>query len=382
MRILVCVPGYLPGHKSGGPIRTIENLISSLSDEHEFFVVCRDRDLGDAFPYAGIDHHGWNRMGAAHVRYVKGGVAGYLQVALLLLRNKFDLIYPNSFFSLQFSFFPIIFSVLFRPRSKILVGPRGEFSPGALVIKARRKRLFLWICNFLGMYRSVVWHASSSHEAVDIHAVIGKSAVVRVAEDLVAPPSEILNRTSDKCFGKVRVVFISRISKKKNLKFALEVISRVRLPIEFDIYGPVEDRGYFAECQRIVANLPANVCAVFKGDLKQREVYACFAQYDLFFFPTLGENFGHVIIESMLAGTPVLVSDQTPWRALETAGVGWDLPLSDMEGFVSVIESVAHYGAEEYKARRAHVSNWAIQFIDKADAVDENRRLFEEESVI
>ena len=37
-----------------------------------------------------------------------------------------------------------------------------------------------------------------------------------------------------------------------------------------------------------------------------------FQEYDLLFLPTKGENFGHVILESMSAGTPVLISDTTP----------------------------------------------------------------------
>jgi hypothetical protein len=41
--------------------------------------------------------------------------------------------------------------------------------------------------------------------------------------------------------------------------------------------------------------------------------------------PTLGENFGHVIAESLLSNTPVLISDKTPW-------------LSDSNGVVTVID--------------------------------------------
>ena len=43
--------------------------------------------------------------------------------------------------------------------------------------------------------------------------------------------------------------------------------------------------------------------------------------------PTLGENFGHVIVEAWTAGCPVLVSDRTPWRQLASHGVGWDVAL-------------------------------------------------------
>ncbi len=51
-----------------------------------------------------------------------------------------------------------------------------------------------------------------------------------------------------------------------------------------------------------------------------------------------GENFGHVIIEALAAGKPVLISDQTPWRGLENHKAGWDIPLNDKEKFISILE--------------------------------------------
>lgn len=48
--ILCLMSEYLPGFRSGGPIRTIANLINQLGDEFEIRVICRDRDLGDFFP--------------------------------------------------------------------------------------------------------------------------------------------------------------------------------------------------------------------------------------------------------------------------------------------------------------------------------------------
>jgi glycosyltransferase involved in cell wall biosynthesis len=39
-------------------------------------------------------------------------------------------------------------------------------------------------------------------------------------------------------------------------------------------------------------------------------------------FPTLGENFGHVIAESLSASCPVICSDQTPWNDVLAAGGG------------------------------------------------------------
>ena len=42
--ILVFLGNYLPGFKSGGPLRTIVNLVDNLSDEFEFLIITSDRD--------------------------------------------------------------------------------------------------------------------------------------------------------------------------------------------------------------------------------------------------------------------------------------------------------------------------------------------------
>ena len=53
-----------------------------------------------------------------------------------------------------------------------------------------------------------------------------------------------------------------------------------------------------------------------------------FSQHDLFAFPTKGENFGHIILESLSAGTPVLLSDKTLWQDDKLLGLQ-TLPLNN-----------------------------------------------------
>ena len=55
--------------------------------------------------------------------------------------------------------------------------------------------------------------------------------------------------------------------------------------------------------------------------------------------PTGGENYGYTIVESLLQGTPILLSDKTPWNDLEQNGWGWNVPLEDIEGFKEKIEN-------------------------------------------
>jgi glycosyltransferase involved in cell wall biosynthesis len=125
-------------------------------------------------------------------------------------------------------------------------------------------------------------------------------------------------------------VFISRISPKKNLLFALRMLQSVLGDISFDIYGPIEDARYWNRCEKAIGTLPPNVRVKYMGMVEHEKVGEVFAEHDLFLFPTLGENYGHVICEALSAGCPVLISDQTPWRHLQEEGAGWDIPLAEM----------------------------------------------------
>ena len=167
--VLVLVDYYVPGYKSGGPLRSILCLIESLGSDFNFRVITRDRDSGDSQHYPEIRPGEWIRSGKGEVLYLEPGLRGTLRLLWELLRSGTDLIYVNSFFSRKFAMLPSTLRYLGLPKGvPLLMAPRGEFSLGALAIKSRRKRWFLRVTNAIGLYRYCVWHASSSFEAADI----------------------------------------------------------------------------------------------------------------------------------------------------------------------------------------------------------------------
>ena len=50
-RILCFLEYYLPGQKSGGPVRTIANFVDYFGDDYEISIICSDRDYLDTKPY-------------------------------------------------------------------------------------------------------------------------------------------------------------------------------------------------------------------------------------------------------------------------------------------------------------------------------------------
>src|SRR5207253_2670016 len=141
----------------------------------------------------------------------------------------------------------------------------------------------------------VIWHASSENEASDIRGVL-PWARVQVNRDQVSLPDDPVLATVEN-EGHPRLVFISRISPMKNLDLILRALPGLSRPIAFDIYGPLEDSGYWSKCQLLIREAPHFVQIKYRGELAPSDVRLTFTGYDAFIFPTLGENFGHVIAE-------------------------------------------------------------------------------------
>ena len=376
MRILAFCDRYLPGSKGGGAIRSVSNLVAALP-EFEFFVVTRDRDFTETTPYEGIAYDAWNEVHGAKVRYLRPGEGTPTVFEGLVTDADPDVLYLNSFFSPEFTLRPLWLRRRGRlGRRRVVLAPRGEFSAGALRIKSRKKRIFLRAARAARLYEGVVWQASTAREAEEMRAWVGHSATIVVAPNVpsaVAGPEPI---PRDKRPGELRLAFVSRVSRKKNLDGAIRALRAVRGRVVYDVYGPLEDPAYWEECLREAGTLPEGVEVRHRGSLPHEQVFGALQAYDPFFMPTHGENFGHAIWEALAAGLPVVISDTTAWRGLLELGVGWDIPVADEAGFAAVLQDLVDMGPEEHAALSARARAHALAFSADAGIVEANRALF------
>jgi len=379
--VLTFLHYYLPGSKSGGPVRTIANMVEALGDRIDFRIVTADRDVGEIERYQHLAaSDGWQDVGNAKVLYLAPSNRRMRDISKIIRETTHDTLYLNSFFDPVFTAKPLLARRLgLAPVTRCVVAPRGEFSPGALKLKAARKRVFRVVSRPIGIYHGLIWQASSDREAQDIaREMAGAATDIRVATDLPAQAlAPVPSVHSPRAEGQpLRVVFLSRISPMKNLVFALEVAKQVQTPMSFDIYGQLEDQAYWARCETLIAQMPSHVAVRYRGSLDHHDVSATLARYDLFFLPTHGENYGHAIVESLAVGTPVLISDATPWRNLTAQGIGWDLSLRDTAPFVASLETMSARGqAEEARHRHLAAAFFQKQLHDKG-ALADNLSLF------
>ncbi len=355
-------------------------MVDHLGEEFQFRVLALDRDAVDELPYPEVKTNGWNRLGNADVYYVSPGNIGLAWLRTFLRGESHDLLYINGYFNPRFTGLPLLARATFGNYSKpTLLAPRGVFSPGAMALKSFKKSLYIHTTRMVRLYREVAWQASTSDEHADIQRIMGKSAEqVYVARDL--PPrilstiEEQVSRRRRPSEKELRIVFLSRIAEMKNLAFAIHVLSKVRSRCRFLIYGPIFDEKYWRHCQGLMSELPAHITVEYGGVVTPENVRQVFSEHDVFLFPTFGENYGHVIFESLSAGTPVIVSDQTPWKD-DAAGACRALPL-DESAFVAAIEAFAGLDAKNRLALAGRAVEYAGLVLRDDGVVDANREMF------
>jgi glycosyltransferase involved in cell wall biosynthesis len=398
IRILALLEHYLPAYKAGGPLRTVEHMVEQLGEPFSFRIVTCDRDWSERSALPEVVPGKWSPVGSGEAIYLAPSQLGAAGLRAVIAATDHDVLYLNSLFSPRLSILPLLLARLGAiPRRPVVLAPRGELHPGALTggstspgvtgasrrlprsARELKKRLYIVLARALGLFRGITWQASNPAEAEEIRSYVGRSARVVVAPDVTArPPESLPPPVAPKRRGVLRAVFLSRIDPKKNLEGAIALLQGVRGEVHFDVYGPVLDERYWARCKAALDRLPPTVTVRCHGAVPHERVAEIFRAHELFLFPTHGENFGHVVLESLVAGCPVLISDRSPWRGLARYRAGWDLPLADTEAMRAVVQRCVDMDEEEFRPWSVHAAHFGREASADERPVRWNRALFEQ----
>jgi glycosyltransferase involved in cell wall biosynthesis len=374
--LLIFVDWFLPGYKAGGQIQSCANLTFALKDDINVYVVTRDRDLGDIEPYHSIVPDTWQQLDKRlQVLYVSPQRVSYKNLLKVVGEVKPDCIYLNSMFSFQFTILPLIVAIRSRIKSKTVLAPRGMLHKGALQYKNFKKRTFLTAFKRLGLHKKITFHVTDAVEYADARAIFGKKVQIEQINDFPnfsQPPLQIIEKKQ----GHLSCLFVSRISPKKNLLYFLSVLENMRETVFFTIAGPVESEKYWQECKIKIDSLPSNITVKYIGAIPNQSLSDIYKQHHVFVLPTFGENFGHVIFESLANGRPVLISDQTPWRNLQDSKAGWDLSLDNRAGFLKVLQQTAQWNQADFDASCKTSWQFASNYISSSSLKKDYIRLF------
>lgn len=370
--VLVFIDWYYPGFKAGGPVRSCLNMVEHLKNEFDFYVVTRNTEYTETIPYVGMEFNKWlNGPNEEKVIYLDETHQNENFYMTLLDERDYQTVMIMGLFSNLFSILPLK-AANKTDHPNIIVSPRGMLAPGALKIKPAKKKLFLSWANLTGLYRSVNFHVTNENEEQQVKKNIRKFYSLVVADNFPRKMKQDIDLESKKESGKLRLVSVARIAPEKNILFALEIIAQCKSEIEFELFGSIYDSSYWDECKSLMDRMPSNIKVNYKGDLHSDTLFEILPQYDFLFLPTRGENFGHIILEAFMCGLPVIISDKTPWKNLETQKIGFDIPLDDANKFVNIIDNVSQWNSNQ-------ISEWknsAFQFASTKSDVSELKKKY------
>lgn len=346
--IAVLIDWYLPGNKAGGPVKSVYSMLNVLKEDFNFFVITTNRDLGSSTPYPNVVADKWTKHEGVPVYYFSKGNLRSPKLQEVINGIEPDIIYLNSFWSYNFALLPLRLEKAGKLKADIVLAPRGMLGKGAMSIKPVKKKLFLSLIKFINLHSKTIFHATTADEEKEIKKVL-KKAKVRIAPN-VNSTQLIEKRAITKVPGELKLFYLSRIARVKNLHFALDLLSKMKVEgkIVYDIYGSLEDKPYWKECEAIIKKMPSNISVNYKGDLSFEQVQPMIGNYHFLFLPTLNENFGHSIFETLMSACPVIISDTTPWNNINEKDCGFAIPLKHKHEFEEVLTSIIRFDNDLY----------------------------------
>jgi glycosyltransferase involved in cell wall biosynthesis len=243
----------------------------------------------------------------------------------------------------------------------------------------RKKGVEQWIISetvddngLLGMlrfilYRILVWRVRSTISGV---LAIGKYTpqwMIKVGfpDRKVYPFAYFLNspqlsypgreRLSEKHDSKFRILFVGKIDKRKNLEFLIDALSSIRFDWQLTIVGngPLKNKFQIKTNKSIKGNIN------WIGVIPINQISEVMEASDCLILPSLFDGWGSVIIESLMAGTPVICSDRCgASNIVELSGRGGVYKSGDIEHLKSLILKEISIGRSTDE-ERASLTKWA-----------------------
>ncbi len=299
--------------------------------------------------------------------------------------SEFDLAHIHALFS------PVSTAAATLARQRqlpYLLRPLGTLDPSDLRKKRRLKQIYAALLERPNLAGAAAIHFTSVQEA-KISERFGISTTDIVIPLGVKPPQPLTTKVSP-CIpplirgekegvmlhqGKARaelgipddrllVLFMSRIDPKKGLNLlipALEKLLAEDVNFHFVLAGTnPQDPDYENQIQEQIKASPlashTKITGFVTGELKA----ALLHEADLFVLPSYYENFGIAVAEAMVAGTPVVISDQVHiWEEVRSAEAGW-VCACEVDALTGVLgEALQDVG--EQQRRGANAQEYALK---------------------
>ena len=238
-----------------------------------------------------------------------------------LVDSEYDLYHVNTLWLYQCHATCQIAREKHRP---YVLSPHGMLYPNALRISWWKKLLMLKLWFNKDIREATCLHVTCRQEMGHCRACNYKGPIAVIPNPVVLPDGVQLAESRPE--GKRQIGFLGRlhpIKKVENLLYALALLADDdRDKISLQIMGKYNAK-YENFLKHETERLRLTECVEFVGFVSGCEKYTRLSKLWALFVPSESENFGMIVPEALICGTPVYASLGTPWEELNEHRCGW-----------------------------------------------------------
>ncbi len=204
-----------------------------------------------------------------------------------------------------------------------VLSTHGMLYPTALKVSAWKKWPMLKLWFNRDIHSTACIHATCMQEMEHVRAFGYKGPIAVIANPVVFP--EGVEVATSKPVEK-RIGFLGRLHPIKKVENLLHGAAKAKAqgcePFTIEIMGKGLD-DYERFLHQEVERLGLTDCVNFVGFVNGAEKYTRLGRLHALMVPSEQENFGMIVPEALICGTPVYASKGTPWEELNEYGCGW-----------------------------------------------------------
>jgi glycosyltransferase involved in cell wall biosynthesis len=325
MKILFPTRIFYPS-QTGGPANSIYFLAKSLvKNGIKVYVLATTLGIKDL---SSIELDKWIKLDGINVYYSNKYFHNLIPKNLFNINiPEIDIIHFSSFFDP----FNIYYMLLSRKRNlNNIFSPRGELQPSALSIKSSKKRLFMNNFFIKKIMKKASFHVTSESEMLETKNYLKKiksfeNKIFNIPN--IMEFNEIESVKYENRYDFKYILYLGRISRIKNIELLIDVYDNLNIDknIKLIIAGDVnDDFKYYEELKNKVIKKKLDENIIFTQErIEGEEKSSLYYNAELFILPSKSENFGMVVLESLIKGTPVVATKGTPWESLNNNNCGY-----------------------------------------------------------
>lgn len=307
MKILHVTPAYKPAVIYGGPTMSVAKLCEELIKggvQAEVFTTTANgpTELPVATDKAvlldGVKVRYFKRITKDHTHFSPALLAALWQNV-----RSYDAVHIHAWWN-TVSVLSCMIAVL--RGVPVIISPRGMLSDYSFGNRNQGVKKIIHSIAGERYLKKAHIHATSKNEQDAVAYLLSPKSITIVPNFVELPAQQPVNTSIPG--EKLQLLFFSRIEEKKGLDILIDALHLLNYPYHLTIAG--DGNALYIDHLKALAleiGVAENITwAGFYGDDK----FDLLSQHDLLVLPSHDENFGNVVIESLSAGTAVLVSDQ------------------------------------------------------------------------